>query len=303
MGDTGYRALGPEALHRREQELRKLLSPCRLCPHECAVDRVRGEKGRCRLGADAIIASAAPHFGEERPISGTRGSGTVFFSSCNLACVFCQNADISHSTQGERVSPRVLAEVMLRLQDLGCHNINVVTPTHVAHAVAAAVADAAACGLAIPLVYNCGGFESVETLRLLDGIVDVYMPDLKYSSNEEALRYSGARSYWDRARSALLEMHRQVGDLRTDDHGLATRGLLIRHLVMPGDIAGSAKVFEFISREISAASYVNVMAQYRPCYRARGIPELARPLTRKEYRDALMQASRAGLSRGFPDPG
>jgi putative pyruvate formate lyase activating enzyme len=292
--------LGAAVLEHRAEELLRRISPCRLCPHECGADRPRGEKGKCRLAGQAIVASAAPHFGEERPISGTRGSGTIFFSSCNLACVFCQNSDISHSTRGETVTPQELASLMLRLQGLGCHNVNFVTPTHVTHVIAAAMALAAVQGLRVPLVYNCGGYESVETLRLLDGIVDIYMPDLKYSSNQEALRYSGAREYWDRAREALKEMHRQVGDLVTDESGLAVRGLLIRHLVMPGGIAGSEKAFDFIAREISLNSYVNVMDQYRPCYRARRIPELSRPLNRGEYRECVRQAQRSGLSRGLP---
>lgn len=300
MGNPAYLHLSAAILEHRAAELGKRVSPCRLCPHECGADRPRGEKGRCRLADRAVVASAAPHFGEERPISGTRGSGTIFFSSCNLACVFCQNSDISHSTRGELVTSRVLASLMLRLQDLGCHNINFVTPTHVTHAIAAAVALAAVQGLEIPLVYNCGGYESVQTLRLLDGIVDIYMPDLKYSSNQEALRYSGAREYWDRACEALKEMHRQVGDLVTDGSGLAVRGLLIRHLVMPGGIAGSERAFDFIAREISLNSYVNVMDQYRPCYRARGIPELSRPVNRGEYRESVRQARRSGLSRGLP---
>jgi putative pyruvate formate lyase activating enzyme len=295
-----YLQLGVSVLEQRAAALRKRISPCHLCPHECGADRPQGEKGKCRLTDRAIVASVAPHFGEERPISGTRGSGTIFFSSCNLACVFCQNSDISHSTRGEPVTPQELAGLMLRLQGLGCHNLNFVTPTHVTHAIVAAVALAAAQGLRIPLVYNCGGFESVETLRLLDGMVDIYMPDLKYSSNEEALRYSGAREYWDRACEALKEMHRQVGDLVTDERGLAVKGVLIRHLVLPGGIAGSEKAFDFIAREISRDSYVNVMDQYRPCYRASGIPELSRPLTRGEYRESVRQAQRSGLSRGLP---
>jgi len=301
VGRPSFQDLGSIVLRRRAQQLRELISCCRLCPHECGVDRVHGESGRCRLGDEAIVASAAPHYGEEPPISGRRGSGTIFFSSCNLACVFCQNADISHSARGERLRAAELAGLMLRLQDLGCHNINLVTPTHVSHAIVAALSRAAEQGLSVPIVYNCGGYESVETLALLEGVVDIYMPDVKYSSNEEAFRYSGARSYWDVARAALKEMHRQVGDLRIDALGLATKGLLIRHLVMPGGIAGSGKVFDFISRELSRDSYVNVMEQYRPCHRARSIPELSRPLTRSEYRESIRQARRAGLTRGFPD--
>jgi putative pyruvate formate lyase activating enzyme len=291
---------GNATLRQAATALEQRASPCRLCPHECGVDRARGERGKCRLARETIVASASLHFGEERPISGTRGSGTIFFSSCNLACVFCQNSDISHSLRGESVSGRELASLMLRLQTLGCHNINLVTPTHVIHAIVGALAIAAPSGLRVPLVYNCGGFESVETLRLLDGIVDIYMPDLKYSSNEKALRYSGARDYWDRARGALKEMHRQVGDLVLNERGIAVSGLLVRHLVMPGGIAGSERALEFISQEISRDTWVNVMEQYRPCDGADRMPELARPITRTECRQAVDLARRAGLTRGLP---
>lgn len=194
-----------------------------------------------------------------------------------------------------------LAGAMLRLQQLGCHNINLVTPTHVVHSIVRALAIAAQRGLRIPLVYNCGGYESVETLRLLDGVIDIYMPDIKYSSDEEALRYSGAEDYWERTREAVREMHRQVGDLRIDANGVAQRGLLIRHLVMPGNLGGTARVVEFIAGEISRDSYVNVMDQYRPCFRASRIPELSRPVTRSEYLQGVAEARRAGLSRGLPD--
>ncbi len=276
-------------------------SPCRLCPHRCGVHRLDGERGKCRLDAETLVASASPHFGEETPLVGQGGSGTIFFSSCNMACVFCQNYEISHFARGDALTAEQLAGVMLRLQRLGCHNINLVTPTHVVHAIVRALAIAAPRGLCIPLVYNCGGYESVETLRLLDGVIDIYMPDIKYSSNEEALRYSGAKDYWDRARDAVREMHRQVGDLQIDARGVARRGLLIRHLVMPGNLAGTARVVEFIANEISRDSYVNVMDQYHPCYKASRIPELSRPPTRSEYLQSVGEARGAGLSRGLPD--
>jgi len=232
---------------------------------------------------------------------GTGGSGTIFFGSCNLACCFCQNYEISQRRAGEEVTVPHLADIMLRLQRGGCHNINLVTPTHVIAGIVAALAIAARNGLRIPIVYNCGGYESVETLRLLDGIVDIYMPDIKYSGDDEALRYSGAPGYWARAREAVLEMHRQVGDLTLDSLGVAARGLLIRHLVLPGSLAGSERVMDFIATRISTNSWVNVMDQYRPCYRARQVPELSRPVTRSEYRAAVFLAQRAGLSRGLPD--
>jgi putative pyruvate formate lyase activating enzyme len=290
----------PDMLAQRAELLEARSSPCLLCPHQCGVHRHDGERGRCRLGAETLVASATPHFGEEAPLVGQRGSGTIFFSSCNLACVFCQNYEISHFARGDALSAEQLAEVMLRLQRLGCHNVNLVTPTHVAHAIVRALAIAAQGGLRIPLVYNCGGYESVETLRLLDGIIDIYMPDIKYSSNDEALRYSGVPHYWERTKDAVREMHRQVGDLEIDTRGVARRGLLIRHLVMPGNLAGTERVVEFIAGEISRDSYVNLMDQYRPCFKASRIAELSRPVTRSEFLQSLTEARRAGLVRGLP---
>jgi putative pyruvate formate lyase activating enzyme len=288
-------------LSRKAELLEERCSPCRLCPRECGARRFDGEPGGCRLAAETLVASASPHFGEEAPLVGRAGSGAIFFASCNMACVFCQNYEISHFARGEALSPEQLAQMMLRLQRLGCHNINLVTPTHVAHAIARALAHAAPAGLRVPLVYNCGGYESVETLRLLDGLIDIYMPDIKYSSNAEALRYSGVEGYWDRAREAVREMHRQVGDLRIDARGIARRGLLIRHLVMPRNLAGTARVAQFIAEEISRDSYVNVMDQYRPCFNASSIPELARPVTRSEFLQGIAEARRAGLWRGLPN--
>ena len=277
------------------------MSPCRLCPHSCGARRDTEERGKCRLGRETLVASAGPHFGEEAPLVGTGGSGTIFFASCNLACVFCQNHDISHSRRGDEVQPERLAGIMLRLQGLGCHNINLVTPTHVIAGIVSALGPAFRGGLSIPIVYNCGGYESVETLRLLEGIVDIYMPDIKYSSDQEALRYSGAPDYWERVQEAVLEMHRQVGDLRLDSRGVATRGLLIRHLVMPGGLAGTNRVLDFIAGRVSTNSWVNVMDQYRPAFKAGRIPELSRPITRSEYLESVAHARRAGLSRGLPD--
>ena len=288
-------------LSQKADHLEARSSPCKLCPHRCGVHRLDGERGKCRLGTETLVASALPHFGEEAPLVGQGGSGTIFFASCNMACVFCQNSEISHFARGDAVSADQLSGVMLRLQRLGCHNINLVTPTHVVHAIVRALAIAAPAGLHIPLVYNCGGYESVDTLRLLDGVIDIYMPDIKYSSNEEARRYSGVQDYWERTTDAVHEMYRQVGDLQIDAHGVARRGLLIRHLVLPGDLAGTSRVVEFIAREISRDSYVNVMGQYRPCFKASRIPELSRPVTRSEYLQSVTEARRAGLSRGLPN--
>jgi putative pyruvate formate lyase activating enzyme len=275
-------------------------SPCRLCPHRCGVNRRNGERGTCRLGKETLVASASPHFGEEAPLVGTGGSGTIFFSSCNMACVFCQNYEISHFRKGDELTAEELAGVMLRLQRLGCHNINLVTPTHVIHAIVRALEIAVSRGLSIPLVYNCGGYESEETLRLLEGAIDIYMPDIKYASDEEARRFSGIEDYWERVKEAVHEMHRQVGDLRIDARGIARHGLLIRHLVMPGNLGGTALVLDFIAREISRDSYVNLMDQYRPCFKASRVPELSRPVTRSEYLHSITEARRAGLSRGLP---
>jgi putative pyruvate formate lyase activating enzyme len=294
------RANAAGQLVQKADRLEEGASPCRLCPHRCGVRRREGEKGKCRLGSETLVASASPHYGEEAPLVGQGGSGTIFFASCNMACVFCQNYGISHFASGDALNAEQLAGLMLRLQRRGCHNINLVTPTHVVHAIARALVTAVPAGLRVPLVYNCGGYESVETLRLLDGLIDIYMPDIKYSSNEEALRYSGVPGYWDNAREAVREMHRQVGDLQIDAEGIARRGLLIRHLVMPGSIAGSAEVMEFIARELSCDSYVNVMDQYRPCFKASRVPELSRPVTRAEYLQCVAEARRAGLSRGLP---
>ncbi len=288
-------------LTQKADRLEARSSPCRLCPHRCGVRRRDGERGKCRLGTEILVAGASAHFGEEAPLVGQGGSGTIFFASCNMACVFCQNYEISHFPRGDALTAPQLSAVMLRLQRLGCHNINVVTPTHVVHAIVRALAIAAQAGLRIPLVYNCGGYESVETLRLLEGVIDIYMPDIKYSSNEEALRYSGVPDYWERTKEAVREMHRQVGDLQIDARGRARRGLLVRHLVMPGNLAGTAQVVQFIATEISRDTYLNVMDQYHPCFKAYRLPELSRPVTRSEYLQSVTEARRAGLSRGLPD--
>ena len=288
-------------LRRVADALEERLSLCRLCPHCCGAQRIQGDRGICRLGTEILVENAAPHFGEERPLVGAHGSGTIFFSSCNLACVFCQNFEISHSRGGREVTPRQLAQIMLHLQSLGCHNINCVTPTHVIAGIVRALEYAVPAGLTVPIVYNCGGYESVETLQLLEGVIDIYMPDIKYSSDMEARRYSGAPAYWERVQEAVLEMHRQVGDLKLDSYGIAERGLVIRHLVMPGGIAGTSAVLDFIAHRISLSSYVNVMDQYQPCFKAHKIPELCRPITRREYMEALVIARRNGLSRGLPE--
>jgi putative pyruvate formate lyase activating enzyme len=245
----------------------------------------------------AVVASYGPHHGEEDPLRGRAGSGTIFFSWCNLRCVFCQNWDISQRRSGHEVEPGAIADMMLELQRLGCHNINFVTPSHVVAQIIAAVHDAAQRGLAVPLVYNTGGYDSLEALALLDGIVDIYMPDMKYGDSALARKYSKVRGYVEANRSAVKEMHRQVGDLVLDAQGAARRGLLVRHLVLPRGIAGTAEVLRFLATEVSRDTYLNLMDQYRPCYRADEYPALDRPLTREEYREALTLAEQAGLRR------
>jgi len=283
-------------LRARVSAARELLRACRLCPRECRVNRLEGELGTCRVGATAMVSSYGPHFGEESPLVGQHGSGTIFLTHCNLRCLFCQNYDISHLGQGQAADPDQLAEMMLALQGRGCHNINFVTPTHQVPQILEALEIAAGRGLNLPLVYNCGGYESLETLRLLEDVFDIYMPDAKYGDNRVGQRLSQVPDYWDRNREALAEMHRQVGDLRLDERGTARRGLLVRHLVLPQGLAGTRQVMEFLA-SLSRNCYVNVMAQYRPCYRAQEVPELRRPITAAEYDEALEAALVAGLTR------
>jgi putative pyruvate formate lyase activating enzyme len=245
----------------------------------------------------AVVSSYGPHFGEEAPLVGTGGSGTIFFAHCNLHCVFCQNCSISQQGEGDTVSSRDLADIMLSLQHRGCHNINLVTPTHVVPQILEALELAAADGLNIPLVYNSGGYESVETLRLLDGVVDIYMPDMKYGNSAIAHDCSGIDDYAEVNRAAVKQMHRQVGDLQINDEGIAVRGLLVRHLVLPHGLAGTGKIVEFLAREVSSNTYLNIMAQYHPCYKASGFPALSRAVTKEEHLDAVTLALQHGLTR------
>jgi len=285
------------ALRERAREAVERMRRCRLCPRECAVNRLEGEQGFCQTGRKAMVSSAGPHFGEESPLVGSHGSGTIFFSSCNLLCSFCQNYDISHLREGAEVGPDALAGAMLQLARGGCHNINLVTPSHVVPQILEALVPAVEGGLDVPLVYNTGGYDSVETLRLLDGVVDIYMPDFKFWDNAWAERFCYAGDYRERATEALREMHRQVGDLEIDEAGVAVRGLLVRHLVMPGGVAGTEEVMRFLAAEISRDTYVNVMDQYRPCWEANKTPAINRRITGKEYEEALDMARKAGLHR------
>jgi putative pyruvate formate lyase activating enzyme len=274
-----------------------LMEACRLCPRVCGVNRVEGELGVCKTGRRAIVSSYNAHYGEESPLVGRYGSGTIFMGGCNLLCNFCQNYEISHLKEGVEVEPEQMAVMMLQLAERGCHNINLVTPTHVVPLLLESLALAVEQGLSIPLVYNSSGYDENETLEILNGIVDIYMPDFKFWDSQWAERYCEAPDYPERARDALKEMHRQVGDLVIDDQGVATKGLLVRHLVMPGDIAGTEKVLEFIADEISPNTYVNVMDQYRPCGDAHKDEYINRRLSSREFREAMEAARRAGLIR------
>ncbi len=284
-------------LEERVDRAREILRNCELCPRRCKVNRLEGEKGVCRTAAVAVVSSYGPHFGEEAPLVGTYGSGTIFFTNCNLRCMFCQNYTISQLGDGRVASKGAVARMMLALQEQGCHNINLVTPTHVVPQILEALQIAAGMGLSVPLVYNCGGYESVETLKLLDGIVDIYMPDMKYSDEKNGRRFSGVKNYPSVNQAAVKEMHRQVGDLQMDERGVAKRGLLMRHLVLPNDIAGTEGVVRFIAEEVSTNTYLNVMAQYHPAHRAFKIPALSRSLSRQEFIDAVSLAKEHGLER------
>jgi putative pyruvate formate lyase activating enzyme len=286
-------------LARRVERAQEALRSCQACPRNCRVNRLEDKFAVCRTGRHAIVSSHFAHFGEEDCLRGWKGSGTLFFSGCNLRCVFCQNFDISWQVRGTPVPPEKLAGMMLDLQKQGCHNVNFVTPEHVVPQIVEALPYAIAGGLRLPLVYNTGAYDSMESLRLLDGLVDIYMPDFKYWDSEMARRYSRAPDYPEVARRALKEMHRQVGDLIFDENGLATRGLLVRHLVMPGEVAGTEEVTRWIARELSPATYLNLMAQYYPAGKVSRseFGEINRRVLPSEYERALDAARRAGLTR------
>jgi putative pyruvate formate lyase activating enzyme len=284
-------------LHRRAQAALDLLRSCRTCPRHCQINRQENNLGTCRIGRFARVTSCGPHHGEEDCLRGWRGSGTIFFSGCNLLCVFCQNWEISHECEGEIVSPERLAEMMLELQAQGCHNINWVTPTHVVPQALEALAIAAEHGLRLPIVFNTGGYDSVVTLHLLDGVVDIYMPDFKFWEPDTAQRLAHASDYPEVARAAIKEMHRQVGALQLDENGLARRGVLVRHLVMPGDLAGTREIAGWLAKELSPDTYINVMDQYHPAGDALRHGDIARLITAAEFRDAVGEARRAGLHR------
>ncbi|MBU0515801.1 MAG: radical SAM protein [Proteobacteria bacterium] len=285
-------------LRQRATKLWAMMASCRLCPRECGVNRLAGQAGFCRATAQLMLSAAHPHFGEERCLVGRRGSGTVFFTHCNLRCVFCINWPINIAGQGRKATPEVLARVMPALQKIGCHNINLVTPTHYSAHILKAVDLAAARDLRLPLVYNTSGWERLEVLKVLDGVVDIYLPDFKYGQADMAAKYSsGAKSYPAVTKQALLEMHRQVGVARPGKDGLLRRGLIIRHLVLPNNVSGTKQVLAWIAGHLPRDTYVNLMSQYRPAHQAHLHPRIARRLTRAEFARAVKWGRDAGLTR------
>lgn len=284
-------------LEERAKILYQKLEKCQICPNNCNVNRLKGEKGLCGTLDKLIISSYGAHFGEESPLVGNYGSGTVFFTNCNLKCVFCQNYEISQLGEGYELTPEFLASIFLALQENKCHNINLVSPTHQIPGIVMAIYIAAKEGLKIPIVYNAGGYDSMETLKLLDGIIDIYMPDFKYWDKEIALKLSKVKEYPHFARKALKEMHRQVGDLVVDRYGIAQRGVIVRHLVLPENQAGSEEIVRFISEEISNDTYINIIDQYRPCFNAGKYPEISRRISRDEFKDTIGHAKNHGLLR------
>jgi putative pyruvate formate lyase activating enzyme len=289
------------AMQERVAEAVQHMAKCDLCAWECRVDRNAGVLGVCRSGVKARLSSYGPHLGEEDPLRGWRGSGTIFFARCNMRCQFCQNYDISQTDNGEELEPNGLAAIMLELQNAGCHNINLVSPSHVVPQILAAIWIAAQDGLRLPIVYNTGGYDSLSALRLLDGVIDIYMPDMKYASQQTARAYSKVPHYPQSNQAAVKEMYRQVGDLEIDAQGLAKQGLLVRHLVLPNGLAGTAEIVHFLTEEISSDTYLNLMDQYRPAFNVsqypNQFPKLRRPVTSQEYQAALQLAQAAGLHR------
>jgi len=296
----GYLNLSKKESNQRIEKLFKILENCEVCPRKCHLNRLKNKKGFCLLGYLPTVSAFHPHFGEENVLVGSRGSGTIFFTSCNLACVYCQNYEISQLRIGEKISFERLAEMMIELRNKGCHNINLVSPTSHVPAIVKALFIAREQGLKLPLVYNTNAYDSVETLKLLDGIVDIYMPDAKYSDDEIALKYSNAPKYYEIMKKAIKEMYRQVGDLMINKEGIAVRGLLVRHLVLPNNLAGTEEIVEFLAKEISQNTFLNIMDQYYPYFKANQYSELSRRITNEEYLQAVNLAKKAGLKRLYP---
>jgi len=292
-----YLFLSEKEWQKRIEKLFEILEKCKLCPRKCGVNRIKGEEGFCKLKFLPKVSAYHPHFGEEKVLVGKYGSGTIFLTSCNLACIYCQNYEISQLRIGEEISFERLAEMMIELQKMGCHNINFVTPTPQVPQIVKAVYLAVKKGLKIPLVYNTNSYDSVEVLKLLEGIFDIYLPDAKYSDDEIALKYSQAPNYFEIMKKAIKEMHRQVGDLKINEEGIAIKGVLVRHLVLPNNLAGSEKIFKFLAEEISKDIFLNIMDQYWPAYRAFEFKELSRKITSQEFKKALFLAKKFGLRR------
>ncbi len=286
--------------HRIEQAY-SLFEQCELCPRRCGVNRLNGERGFCRAPANVMVYTANPHFGEEISLTGKQGSGTIFFSNCNLRCVFCQNWPIAHEGHGKEIQDEDLADMMIHIQDIGCHNINLVTPTHVMPNIVSATRMALKKGLRIPLVYNTSGYERVEMLKILDGIVDIYLPDMKFMDGKEAGLYlGGAADYPEAAKKAIIEMHRQVGEHKVDSRGIATRGLMIRHLVMPNRVAGTKSFIQWVAQNLPKSTYVNIMPQYHVAYKAFDYPQIWRRINTREFLEAMRWAEESGLTNLDP---
>ena len=293
-------SISQDALNNRIEAAYQLLEACRVCPRECGVNRLKNDKlGFCRSGLNPVISSASPHHGEEPPLSGTKGSGTIFFTNCNLRCLYCQNYPISQLGNGAERTPGELACQMLWLQEQGCHNLNLVTPTHFMPQILKALGIARDRGFNLPIVYNTSGYEAVKSLRLLDGIVDIYLPDMRYSDDKAALKYSIAPHYPEINRAAVKEMYRQVGNLVCDENGIAKRGIIIRHLVLPNGLSGTESIMKFLAEEISRDVYISLMSQYFPAYKANEHKELSRRTTAAEYNDACRIMEKYGLENGW----
>lgn len=281
-------------------QTQEILGSCAICPRKCRVNRLKDQQGFCKTGAKARVYSFMAHHGEEPPISGEQGSGTIFFSYCNMACVYCQNFEFSQQGgEGKEANPQELANIMLELQNFGCHNINLVSPTHVMPQILQALKPAIKAGLSVPLVYNSGGYELAEMIRLLDGIIDIYLPDMRYADNAAAKKYSSAGDYPEQNRQAIKEMFRQAGTAVIDENGIITKGLIIRHLVLPQNISGTEKIMRFISEEISPETYISLMSQYFPCYKSGDFPQLSRRISLEEYEYAQRIMEKYGLHNGW----
>ncbi len=296
-----YLELADDVFKEKIESLYSMMEKCHLCPISCGAKRLSGERGVCGVKDKPFVSSFHLHFGEEDVLVGSGGSGTIFFSGCNLKCVYCQNYEISQLRFGYEVEVEDLSKMMLDLQNRGAQNVNLVTPTHQVPFIVDAIFRARNMGLRIPIVYNTSGYDNVEVIKILRGIIDIYMPDTKYSDDSKALKYSRAPNYFENLKKVLKEMHDQVGDLILED-GVAVRGLLVRHLVLPNDLAGSYEILKFIAEEISKNTFINIMAQYYPTYRAFEYPELSRRITRKEYMEVLKMARDLGLKRVYYDP-